>query len=74
MAVQLGAKPEHSFDEPLGLLSDCHRRIEKFLDVMIRVLERSGRDPAVSSSVVVTFMTDFFGFLALLGIAAVVLL
>ncbi|MDB5446741.1 MAG: magnesium transporter [Phenylobacterium sp.] len=38
------------------------------------VLERWGRDPAVSSSVVVTFMTDFFGFLALLGIAAVVLL
>jgi len=38
------------------------------------VLERSGRDPAVSSSVVVTFMTDFFGFLALLGIGAAVLL
>ena len=38
------------------------------------VLERFGRDPAVSSSVVVTFMTDFFGFLALLGIASVVLL
>jgi magnesium transporter len=38
------------------------------------VLERMGRDPAVSSSVVVTFMTDFFGFLALLGIAAVILL
>jgi magnesium transporter len=38
------------------------------------VLERTGRDPAVSSSVVVTFMTDFFGFLALLGIAALILL
>jgi magnesium transporter len=38
------------------------------------VLERFGRDPAVSSSVVVTFMTDFFGFLALLGIAALILL
>jgi magnesium transporter len=38
------------------------------------VLDRLGRDPAVSSSVVVTFMTDFFGFLALLGIAAVILL
>ncbi len=38
------------------------------------VLERIGRDPAVSSSVVVTFMTDFFGFLALLGIAALILL
>jgi magnesium transporter len=38
------------------------------------VLERFGRDPAVSSSVVVTFMTDIFGFLALLGIAALILL
>ena len=37
-------------------------------------LERLGRDPAVSSSVVVTFMTDIFGFLALLGIAALILL
>lgn len=38
------------------------------------VLDRTGRDPAVSSSIVVTFMTDFFGFLALLGIAALILL
>lgn len=38
------------------------------------VLERIGRDPAVSSPVVVTFMTDFFGFLALLGIASLILM
>lgn len=38
------------------------------------VLDRLGRDPAVSSSVVVTFMTDFFGFLALLGLASLILL
>ncbi|MFC3070273.1 magnesium transporter [Phenylobacterium soli] len=38
------------------------------------ILDRTGRDPAVSSSIVVTFMTDFFGFLALLGIAALILL
>jgi magnesium transporter len=38
------------------------------------VLDRSKRDPAVSSSVLVTFMTDFFGFLALLGIASMILL
>ncbi len=37
-------------------------------------LERLGRDPAVSSSVVVTFMCDFFGFLALLGLGALILL
>lgn len=31
MGIILGAKPESSFADPLGLLSDCHRRIEKFL-------------------------------------------
>ena len=37
MPVILGASPDHGFDEPLGLLSDCHRRIERFLDVLWRV-------------------------------------
>jgi magnesium transporter len=37
-------------------------------------LERMGRDPAVSSSVFVTFLTDFMGFLAVLGIASLILL
>jgi hemerythrin-like domain-containing protein len=41
MAVTLGARPEHGFDEPLGLLSDCHRRIEGFLGVMRRVVEQT---------------------------------
>ncbi|KQW71337.1 magnesium transporter [Phenylobacterium sp. Root77] len=38
------------------------------------VLERMGRDPAVSSSVFVTFATDFTGFFAFLGLAALILL
>lgn len=37
-------------------------------------LERMGRDPAVSSSVFVTFVTDFTGFFAFLGLAALILL
>jgi len=37
MRVQLGARPEHDFTDPLGLLSDCHRRIEKFLQILLRV-------------------------------------
>jgi hemerythrin-like domain-containing protein len=32
-------KIENDFDNPLGLLSDCHRRIEKFLEQIIRVCE-----------------------------------
>lgn len=37
MPVQIGQTPESDFSNPLGLLSDCHRRIERFLDVLVRV-------------------------------------
>ncbi len=37
------------------------------------VLEKFGRDPAVSSPIFVTFLTDFTGFFAVLGIAVLVL-
>jgi magnesium transporter len=37
-------------------------------------LDKLGRDPAVASSVFVTFVTDFMGFLSILGLAAVILL
>ena len=42
--IQINAPREHTFSEPLGLLSDCHRRIEKFLDQLLRVTqsERGG--------------------------------
>ena len=38
MAVQIGVKT-HSFSDPTGLLSDCHRRIEMFLRSLQRVAE-----------------------------------
>jgi hemerythrin-like domain-containing protein len=31
MPIQINARPQAGFDNPLGLLSDCHRRIERFL-------------------------------------------
>jgi hemerythrin-like domain-containing protein len=40
MPVQIGQKPESDFTNPLGLLSDCHRRIERFLCVLVRVHEQ----------------------------------
>lgn len=44
MPVQIGAAPAHPFTEPVGLLSACHRRIEMFLDVILRVsMEWPGR-------------------------------
>lgn len=41
MAIQIGAKPDSGFDDPLGMLEDCHRRIERFLDIFCRVANRA---------------------------------
>jgi len=41
MAVQIGAKPDSGFDDPIGMLKDCHRRIEHFLDILCLVAERA---------------------------------
>jgi hemerythrin-like domain-containing protein len=41
MAVQIGAKPDSGFDDPIGMLSDCHRRIERFVDVLYQVARRA---------------------------------
>lgn len=40
MPIQFGSRPEHGFDQPLGLLSDCHRRIERFLEMLQKVAEQ----------------------------------
>src|ERR1035437_2837654 len=40
MAIQIGAKPDSGFDNPIGMLKDCHRRIEHFLDILCLVAER----------------------------------
>lgn len=40
MPVQIGAKAQSGFDQPFGLLSDCHRRIEHFLAIFGRVVDR----------------------------------
>ncbi|HWB53699.1 MAG TPA: hemerythrin domain-containing protein [Tepidisphaeraceae bacterium] len=45
MPVKLGSRPEHGFDQPLELLSDCHRRIENFLEILQRVLDEAAGRP-----------------------------
>ncbi|MBX3323115.1 MAG: hemerythrin domain-containing protein [Phycisphaeraceae bacterium] len=40
MPVSLGQQGQPGFDSPLELMSDCHRRIESFLAVFGRVLDR----------------------------------
>jgi hemerythrin-like domain-containing protein len=37
MFLKIGQRPDHGFDEPLGLLRDCHRRIEHFLSVLMSI-------------------------------------
>src|SRR6185369_14309138 len=37
MPVVIGSKPESSFQDPIGLLTDCHRRVDKFLSVLVQV-------------------------------------
>lgn len=37
MPVHIGGKPQSGFDDPIGLLGDCHRRVETYLAVLVRV-------------------------------------
>jgi hemerythrin-like domain-containing protein len=37
MPVTIGAKPSADFSNPIKLLIDCHRRIERFLAVLVKV-------------------------------------
>jgi hemerythrin-like domain-containing protein len=39
MGIQIGARPDAGFDDPLGMLHDCHRRIEHFLNIVCVVAD-----------------------------------
>lgn len=41
MGIQIGAKPDSGFDDPIGMLKDCHRRIEHFLELLCVVPGRA---------------------------------
>jgi len=41
MAIQIGARPDSGFDDPIGMLKDCHRRIESFLGILCIVVDRA---------------------------------
>lgn len=41
MAIQIGAKPDSGFDDPIGMLKDCHRRIQSFLRILCVVVDRA---------------------------------
>lgn len=37
MPIVIGAKRESDFTDPIGMLGDCHRRIERFLNTLLTV-------------------------------------
>lgn len=45
MFLQIGERPAPTFAAPLELLSDCHRRIERFLDLLLRVATQARGGP-----------------------------
>jgi hemerythrin-like domain-containing protein len=61
MAVKIGAKPDSGFDDPIGMLTDCHRRIERFLDILCLVAERAaGRPLTGEESAAVQLALEYF--------------
>jgi hemerythrin-like domain-containing protein len=61
MPVQIGQKKESDFGDPLGLLSDCHRRIERFLAVLIKISQKrnGGTIPPEERTSLETALTYF---------------
>jgi hemerythrin-like domain-containing protein len=61
MSVQIGAKPDSGFDDPIGMLTDCHRRIEHFLAVLVLVADRAaGRALTSEESAAVHAALQYF--------------
>ena len=45
MSLQIGERASPTFQQPLALLSDCHRRVENFLGLLIRVVHEADGGP-----------------------------
>jgi hemerythrin-like domain-containing protein len=43
--ITIGAKPESDFKDPIGMLGDCHRRIERFLNVLASISSQAKGGP-----------------------------
>jgi hemerythrin-like domain-containing protein len=43
--IQIGGKRESDFGDPIGLLGDCHRRIERFLATLVVVATEAQGGP-----------------------------
>jgi hemerythrin-like domain-containing protein len=62
VGIQIGAKPDAGFDNPIGMLTDCHRRIESFLRVLCLVADRArGKSLSEEEAAAVTSALNYFG-------------
>jgi hemerythrin-like domain-containing protein len=43
--IIIGNKPDSDFSDPIGMLEDCHRRIEKFLNVLLTLADEAQGNP-----------------------------
>ena len=48
MPIVIGGKPESDFTDPIGVLGDCHRRIVRFLHVLVQLAGKE-RDESLST-------------------------
>lgn len=61
MAIQIGAKPDSGFEDPIGMLKDCHRRIESFLGILCVVVDRAqGRSLTTEESDAIWTALQYF--------------
>src|SRR5512146_2462062 len=61
IGIQNGAEPDSGFDDPIGMLKDCHRRIESFLHVLVLVADRSrGKTLSEEEAAAVTSALNYF--------------
>ncbi len=61
IGIQIGAKRDSGFDDPIGMLTDCHRRIESFLRVLCMVADRArGRVLSEEETVAVSGALSYF--------------
>ena len=61
MGIQIGAKPDSGFEDPIGMLKDCHRRIEQFLQILCLVVDRApGRTLSEEESAAVRSALQYF--------------
>jgi len=61
MGIQIGAKPDSGFEDPIGMLTDCHRRIEHFLNILCVVAPRTqGRSLSDEETTAVQAALQYF--------------